>query len=143
MAPFLFSFSISGKSLDSGKDVPQAWIRYLYLSFGIFFLGVGIAGIFLPLLPATPFLLLAAWCLERGSERFHAWLLAHPWLGPPIHDWRAKGAIRPRVKALATAMMVGSGTYLLSNPVIPKAGKVSYVLFSLAVLTFIWTRKSR
>ncbi|MCR9136882.1 MAG: YbaN family protein [Alphaproteobacteria bacterium] len=68
---------------------------------GFLSLAAGIVGIALPLLPTTPFLLLAAFCFARGSQRLHDWLVHHPRLGPPIHDWQKHGAISRRAKQLA------------------------------------------
>ncbi len=81
------------------------WQRALWAAAGTLALATGIVGIFLPLLPTTPFVLLAAFCFSRGSARLEAWLLAHPRLGPPIADWRARRAIPLRAKQLAWAMM--------------------------------------
>ncbi len=58
-------------------------------------------GVFLPLLPTVPFMILAAFCFARGSERFHDWLVNHPRFGPAIRDWRAHGAISRRGKMFA------------------------------------------
>jgi len=68
---------------------------------GTIALALGIVGIFLPLLPTTPFLLLAAACYARGSERLHDWLLGSPVLGQYIRDYREKRSIRLRAKVLA------------------------------------------
>lgn len=85
------------------------WQRVLWGAAGVLALAAGIVGIFLPLLPTTPFVLLAAFCFSRGSARLEAWLLAHPRLGPPIAEWRARRAIPLRAKQLAWTMMaVGS-----------------------------------
>jgi len=69
---------------------------------------IGIIGIVLPLLPTTPLLLLAAFCFARGSDRLNNWLLAHPTLGPPIHDWRRYGAISARAKFWAMIVIVAT-----------------------------------
>ena len=62
---------------------PRAlWQRVLWSLAGTLALATGIVGIFLPLLPTTPFVLLAAFCFSRGSARLEAWLLAHPRWGP-------------------------------------------------------------
>ncbi len=82
--------------------------RPLYLLLGLAALGFGLAGVVLPLLPTTPFLLLAAFAFARSSPRLHDWLLTHPRLGGPIADWRAGGRIRPRVKLLALAAMAAT-----------------------------------
>jgi uncharacterized membrane protein YbaN (DUF454 family) len=71
-------------------------------------MGLGIAGIVLPLVPTTPFLLLAAFAFARSSPRLHDWLLAHPRLGPPINDWRTHRAISRRAKGLAVGAMAAA-----------------------------------
>ena len=78
-----------------------AWIALGYVS-----VAAGVIGIFLPLIPTTPFLLLAAYAFSKGSDRLHAWLVNHPKLGPPINNWRAHGAISPKAKAIAVASMM-------------------------------------
>lgn len=86
-----------------------AWQRVLWSLAGALALATGIVGIFLPLLPTTPFVLLAAFCFSRGSARVEAWLLAHPRFGPAIAEWRARRAMPLRAKQLAWSMMaVGS-----------------------------------
>jgi uncharacterized membrane protein YbaN (DUF454 family) len=107
---------------------------------GGIFLILGVAGIFLPLLPATPFLLLAAFCFSKGSPHFHHWLLNHRFLGPPINDWENKGIIRKPAKIVASLMFLVSAVFMLPNPTIPLVGKISFVLLAISVLTFIWTR---
>ena len=59
----------------------------------------------MPLLPTTPFVLLAAFCFSRGSERCERWLLEHPRFGPMVRDWRERRAVPLRAKQLATVMM--------------------------------------
>jgi uncharacterized protein len=82
-----------------------AWQRALWALAGSLALVTGIVGIFLPLLPTTPFVLLAAFCFSRGSVRCERWLVEHPRLGPIVRDWRAERAIPLRAKQLATVMM--------------------------------------
>jgi uncharacterized membrane protein YbaN (DUF454 family) len=87
-------------------------MRALYLTAAAFFVGLATAGLFLPLLPTTPFLLLASWCLVRSSPRLHARLLASPLFGPMILDWERHRGVRLHVKlsALAVlALVVGFG----------------------------------
>lgn len=66
---------------------------------------LGIAGIFLPVLPTVPFLLLAAFCYSRGSERCHQWLLNHNRFGSVIREWHEGQVIRPRTKVIAISML--------------------------------------
>lgn len=87
------------------RAVPRPWQRALWLAAGGLALAIGIVGIFVPLLPTTPFVLLAAWCFSRGSARCERWLLEHPRFGPMVRDWRRHRAIPLRAKQLATVMM--------------------------------------
>ena len=80
-------------------------MRPVWLAVGAGFLGLGLVGVVLPVVPTTPFLLIAAACFARSSPRLHGWLLGHPLFGPPIRDWQAYGAIRPRAKAMALGSM--------------------------------------
>ncbi len=82
-------------------------MRPVWLAVGSGFLSLGLVGVVLPVVPTTPFLLIAAACFARSSPRLHGWLLDHPLFGPPIRDWQAHGAIRPRAKAMALASMAG------------------------------------
>jgi hypothetical protein len=66
------------------------------------------AGTVLPLVPTTPFLLLAAFAFARSSPRLNDWILAHPQLGPPINDWRSHSAISRRAKTWAVLVMAGA-----------------------------------
>ncbi|MCA1854358.1 YbaN family protein [Massilia oculi] len=80
-------------------------MKPLYNLAGVLALALGILGLFLPLLPTTPFLLLASWCFARGSERLHRWLLSHRVLGPYLRDFEAGLGIPLGAKILATVML--------------------------------------
>jgi uncharacterized membrane protein YbaN (DUF454 family) len=84
--------------------------RLLWMLAGLVSLLVGIVGIFVPLLPTTPLVLLAAFCFSRGSERLEAWLLGHPRFGPMVRAWRRDRSVPLRAKQFATAMMAISAT---------------------------------
>ena len=77
-----------------------------YRLLGIVFLGVGALGALLPLLPATPFVLLSAACFARSSERWHKRLLASDTFGPMIRNWEQKRCVSCRVKAIAIVSMI-------------------------------------
>jgi uncharacterized membrane protein YbaN (DUF454 family) len=77
---------------------------------------LGFAGVVLPILPTTPFLILAAFAFSKSSPRLRQWLIEHEIFGGPIRDWEDKGAIRPRYKIMAcTAMALVLGVSLLSG----------------------------
>jgi uncharacterized protein len=79
-------------------------VRRLWIAAGWTSLGLGILGAFLPLLPTTPFVLLAAFCFARGSRRLHTWLMEHRWLGAPLRRWRHDRTISVKTKWTLTAM---------------------------------------
>ncbi|PYF83413.1 hypothetical protein DFP75_102509 [Marinomonas alcarazii] len=79
--------------------------RILYLMLGWFSLITGIIGIFLPLLPTTPLVLLAAWCFSKSSERFHIWLIEHKFFGPIINDWQSSDGIPKKARNRAIIFM--------------------------------------
>lgn len=113
--------------------------RSAWRALGIVSLVLGVIGIFLPLLPTTPFLILAAFAFERSSERLHNWLTTHPRFGPPIENWRRYGAISRRAKLLAMTMIIA--VFALSV-ILDVAGWVLAVqaIVLIAVSAFILSR---
>ncbi len=81
-------------------------LRTVFLAIGILSLALGMLGIFLPVLPTTPFVLLAAACFARGSEPLHNWMLAHRIAGPIIVEWREHRSMPPGIKPWAFLMIV-------------------------------------
>ncbi|SLN43424.1 Inner membrane protein YbaN [Roseovarius litorisediminis] len=114
-------------------------MRILWAAMGLICVGLGLAGVALPLLPTVPFMLLAAFCFARSSERLHNWLLSHPRFGPAIVDWQTNGSINPRVKRISTlsiAAVFGLSIALGLRPLIIFIQGVTL----LCVLAFIWSR---
>ncbi|WP_154172173.1 YbaN family protein [Vibrio metoecus] len=85
--------------------------RFLFSFIGMTSLCLGILGIFLPLLPTTPFILLASACFLRGSPRFHRWLNQHETFGPIIQNWQQHRAVSKAVKKRATVFILLSFTF--------------------------------
>ena len=79
--------------------------RWLLLGTGFFFVGLAGLGVVLPVLPTTPFLLVAAACFARSSPRFYRWLLANRLFGPLIREWRSARAL-PRHAKIAAIVMI-------------------------------------
>lgn len=109
-----------------------------FLLMGHTSLAMGFIGIFVPLLPTTPFVLLAATCYSRGSLRFHTWIHEHPRFGPMITSWREHGAIGFRAKLAAAITILISITFSVSR--LGGPWKVVAAFIGVAVLTFILTR---
>lgn len=116
-------------------------MKYFYLGLGWIFLALGVIGIFLPVLPTTPFLIVAAYCFNRGSDRFYAWLMNHPLLGPPVRDWHEHQMIRTKYKVLATTMIAVTSAFLYPRPDIPLFGKIAYGVVTSAALVYVWSRR--
>ncbi|MFI8481214.1 YbaN family protein [Pseudomonas sp. NPDC078700] len=91
-------------------------VRYALLAIGWLSVALGVIGIFLPVLPTTPFLLLAAACFMRSSERFYDWLVNHPKLGPWIRDYLEGEGIPRKAKIYSISLMwlsIGLSCYLV------------------------------
>lgn len=80
--------------------------RTLLLIAGSLALGLGVIGLVLPLLPTTPFVLLAAACFARANPAWEQWLLDHPRFGPNLRRWRERGAIARPAKRLALGLLL-------------------------------------
>lgn len=85
---------------------------------GVLFLAVGAAGVVLPLLPTTPFVLLAAWCFAKSSPRMHAWLHSSTLFGPVLRNWEESRCMPRNARRMALTMMlvVGSSSVLFFVP---------------------------
>ncbi len=86
-------------------------MKVIYITIGSISLVLGIVGIFLPLLPTTPFLLLTAFLYFRGSDRLYNWLIHHPQLGTYIRAFREEKALPLRAKVVSLTVMWASILY--------------------------------
>ncbi|MGH6623741.1 MAG: YbaN family protein [Burkholderiaceae bacterium] len=119
---------MTGSEPEPTTDGPQRplspALRALLVAAGSIALALGILGIFLPVLPTTPFVLVAAACYARASPRLHAWLLSNRTFGPIILEWERHRSIPYRVKWTAIAMMTvtfGASIIFFVNPLWLKA----------------------
>ena len=115
---------------------------HAYRAFGTLMLALAAAGVVLPGLPATPFLLLAAWAFRRGSPELAARLDRHPRFGPILLNWRERHAIPRRAKVAAVLSMAASFALLWAS------GASHWILAGVAtilvcVATYLLTRPSR
>lgn len=112
-------------------------VRYALLIIGWLCVALGVLGIFLPVLPTTPFLLLAAACFMRSSQRFYTWLVSHPRLGPWISDYLEGQGIPLKGKVYAIGLMwisIAFSCYLVPLPWARAFMLTSAVLVSLYIL---------
>ena len=92
-------------SKKSKTKATRNWIRITLSVIGTLFVGLGIIGIFIPVLPTTPFLLLAAACYARSSKRFYDWLLTNKWFGNYVRNYLQGKGISLKVKILTIALL--------------------------------------
>ena len=124
---------------DHEKPTPGKRVTFAYLVLAYISTALGVAGVFLPLLPATPFLLVAVWSASKGSQRVHDWIYGQPQFARLLNNWHEQGAVPPGAKWLATAMMMFSWLFLLwSN--YHWGFLLAMALFFACIGTFLWTR---
>jgi uncharacterized membrane protein YbaN (DUF454 family) len=116
--------------------------RIVYLVVGLLFVTLGFIGAFLPVLPTTPFLILAVACFARSSRRLESWLCDHPRFGPALRDWRQRGAIPRKAKLMSLAgTSVGFVLFWLAGSPGPWL-MIAVAGLILAGLVFVFSRPS-
>ena len=96
---------------ETKKTERRRFVSSLYILAGSLSLGLGIAGVFIPLLPTTPFLILAAACYARGSKKLHAWILQNRLFGKYLRDYLAGRGMPLRVKLVLLPVLWGTIGY--------------------------------
>ncbi len=89
----------------SRNDLTNKFTKWILIIAGIFFLVLGIIGIFLPILPTTPFLLLATACFARSSKRFYNWLINNKWIGAYIKNYREGKGVPLKIKIFTISLL--------------------------------------
>ena len=117
-------------------------VRIVYFSIGWFFFALGALGVALPVLPTTPFMLLALWAFSKSSERFHYWLYHHKFFGPPLQQWEENRVIPLSAKILSVSMMSLSFLYLLLYRHMDAYVLIAVGLLMLYGMWFILTKPS-
>ncbi|MGZ9898626.1 YbaN family protein [Shewanella gaetbuli] len=111
--------------------------RGLFLLIGLTSVTLGTIGIVVPLLPTVPFILLAAYCFARSSDRLHNWLMTHPWFSEALNNWQTKRALSKKLKK--RAMIMTTLSFVVSIMIVPLVW-VKVMLFSMlcGLLLFLW-----
>ncbi len=125
------------RGANSFRPHDSRMVRILYLTLGIASLVLALLGVVLPVLPTTPFILLAAACFARSSERFHDRLLSNRFAGPIIREWHEHRSVPLRVKRWIYLMMVisfGISILLLPQP----WQQLLMATLGIVLLVFIW-----
>jgi uncharacterized membrane protein YbaN (DUF454 family) len=117
--------------------------RTIYLGLGIFMLGIGIVGVWLPLIPTTGPVLLAAWCFARSSERFDQWMLNHRVFGPIVRDWRSGAGFTVRAKVIAVVALAVTFGVSIFFVVDNLAVRIGLAALGLALAVFIVSRPTK
>jgi len=116
--------------------------RYILSAIGLISFALGVIGAFLPILPTTPFMLLAAFCFSKSSKRLHSWLTSLPYFGSAIIEWENNKVIRPRAKILAISLIwLSIGSTIIWASVAVEL-KIFLGFVGISVSLFILTRKS-
>lgn len=120
----------------------DAVFRWIYLIIGWLSLAAGVIGLFLPIWPTAPFVILAAWCFSKGSEKLHRWIISQKTIGPMILEWEQYGIIRLRAKKLATIALAISFTFMAIFVKVAWPIKGTVIAIGTIVMAYIWTRPS-
>jgi hypothetical protein len=115
-------------------------MRVLWLAIGWTAVGGAFAGVWLPLVPTVPLLLVALWAFARGSPRARQWLFDHPRFGPMLHDWHAHGAIPRHAKILSIVGMTASYAILWRTTNLPDWTLALIALMFVAISAFVLSR---
>ena len=111
--------------------------KHVFRLLGFLFLALGAIGIFLPLLPTTPLVLLATACFARSSERWHRWVLENRTFGPMVSNWECRRCVSLRVKLVAYVSMAAVGGYSVIYAVEPVWAKFAGGLLILIGLVTV------
>ncbi|MCK5189989.1 MAG: YbaN family protein [Methylococcales bacterium] len=115
--------------------------KYLLFFFGLLFVVLGVIGAILPILPTTPFLLLALACFANSSPRFHQMLLHNRWFGKALQQWEDDRSISRTSKVKAMVLIVI--TFALSIAILHGRLQLQLglLIMGIILLTFMWRLK--
>lgn len=116
--------------------------KWLFAALGGLFFTIGFIGIFLPVLPTAPFMLLAVWGFSRSSTRLHDMIYDHPRLGRHVRQWKQHGTLPLRAKISAISVMSLSAAYLIIFSAAPAGMIVIALIVVMGGALYLITRPS-
>ncbi|XAH25967.1 YbaN family protein [Xylophilus sp. GW821-FHT01B05] len=124
---------------DTSQRPLPAPVRLLLAAFAVLCIALGVVGIFVPGMPTTVFIIMAAWAAARSSPRLHAWLMGHRLFGPLLRNWQNGGRMSRRAKWSATAAMAFCALILLATTQRVWAASLALACMD-GVLAWLWCR---
>jgi len=122
----------------------RRWVRVVFIILGHLFTGLAVLGAILPLVPTTPFLLAAAACYSRGSQRFYNWLFTNRWFGHYLSDYKSGRGISLQVKIVALLFMWPPVLFSVIFIVPYLAVQIGMILLSLAIsIHILWIKTKK
>lgn len=130
-------------SVEQSQVSDKRLVRIVFGALGFLFLGLGIAGIFVPLLPVTINIILAAYFFFRSNDRMYQWLMNHPRFGPALRDYRAGLGIPRKMKVYAVAAVVITFAITMLVAVTDTTWRLVLVLTAAAISAYILSRPTK
>lgn len=118
-------------------------VRPLYFAAGILFVALGVVGAFLPVMPTTIFLILAAGCFGKSSPGMERWICEHPRLGPPVVAWQRERSIRLRHKVVAIVLIWVSTLASVTFAGLPLPLDGALLAIAVALTAYLLTRPTK
>ncbi len=112
--------------------------RWFLLTMGGLFFGLGLVGVFLPILPTTPFMILAATCFASSSPRFHQALLNNRWFGDDLRRWEASRTMKKETKKRATTVILATFSVSIAVLWLTPLLQVMLIIIAAVLLFFLW-----
>ncbi|MDH5580455.1 MAG: YbaN family protein [Bdellovibrionales bacterium] len=116
--------------------------RTIFIILGWISLLLGVLGAFLPLLPTTPFIILAAYFFSKGSKKLHQWIITRPYFGPMINEWEQHGIISIKAKLLSCSMIIVIFSLTINYVDVGRNIKTIVAFIGMSVILFILSRPS-
>lgn len=135
--PIISRLRYSPLALQRRDHYADCMTKVLFAAVGSLFVGIGFLGVVLPGLPTTPFLLVAAGCYVKSSERLYRWLISHRLFGPMIRRFRERRAITRRTKVTAIIMMWTMVGLSAAFAITGTLGRIILLLCALAGMTTV------